>query len=80
MELQKIAQRKQWTERVKEARVRLLNECKAVNINSPIAKVVFMNNIGTEKIWEGRTIPGYNFSRGTWLSRAEQDQKDLAKQ
>ena len=65
-----------WSQRVKIARVRLLNECRSEHAEEPIRKVVFDSNLRPVK-WEGRVLPGVSPKRGTWLSTALRNEQEL---
>ena len=65
-----------WSQRVKIARVRLLNECRTALEEEPIRKVVFDNNLRPIK-WDGRVLLGVSPKRGTWLSTALRNEQEL---
>ena len=65
-----------WSQRVKTARVRLLNECRTASEEEPIRKVVFDTNLRPIK-WDGRMLLGVSPKRGTWLSTALRNEQEL---
>ena len=63
-----------WSQRVKIARVRLLNECRTAPEEE--RKVVFDDNLRPIQ-WDGRVLPGVSPKRGTWLSTALRNEQEL---
>ena len=74
-ELDILTKRKPWTDRIKEARIRLLNDCRKAGLDSPLGKVIFEKE-ETSKIWKGRVMQGCHNKRGNWLARALKDEKE----
>jgi len=58
-----------WSERVRSARARLLEDCRNAAPEEPIHTVVFQITLRPRK-WPGRKLPGASNKRGTWLQTA----------
>ena len=65
-----------WSYRVKRARVRLLKECRAADVNEPIHKVLYQSDFSPKK-WEGRILLGASLRRGTWLQTAIMNELEI---
>ena len=75
-ELQKMVNVKDWSMRVKLARVRLLREVQYAPPGAPIRTVVF-DGQGNPKHWPGINIPGITQARGTWLRTAQRNEAEI---
>ena len=67
---------KDWSLRVKLARVRLLREMQKSPPEAPIRTVVFEGQ-ATPKHWPGINIPGNTQARGTWLRTAQRNEAEI---
>jgi hypothetical protein len=75
-ELRELVNVKSWSERVKLARVRLLDEVIKSPPGTPIRDVVFDEH-GNPKFWPGTNIPGNTQARGTWLRTAQRNEAEI---
>ena len=69
---------KPWATRVKEARVRLLHQCRYAPEGDPLRCVLFAPNSNHPKHWHGTKLPGANKVRGDWLSNALLQEVELS--
>ena len=75
-ELQELVNVKDWSLRVKLARVRLLREVHKSPPGEPIRTVV-MDGQANPKWWPGTNIPGNTQARGTWLRTAQRNEAEI---
>ena len=75
-ELQELVNVKPWSDRVKLARVRLLNEARRAGVGEPIFDAIF-DEQGNPRVWPGRVIPGNIKARGTWLQTALRNEAEV---
>ena len=76
-ELQELVNVKSWSDRVKLARVRLLNEARRAGVGEPIFDAIF-DRQGNPRVWPGKLIPGNIKSRGTWLNTALRNEAEVS--
>ena len=67
---------KDWSLRVKLARVRLLREVHKSPPGAPIRTIVFDGQENL-KYWPGINIPGNTQARGTWLRTAQRNEAEI---
>ena len=67
---------KAWTDRIKEARIRLLVECRRVDSDTPIKKVLYEED-NTPKVQQGIILQGCHGKRGDWLTKAFRDEQEF---
>ena len=75
-ELQELVNVKDWSMRVKLARVRLLREVQYAHPEEPIRTLVF-DGQGNPRDWLVLKIPGNTQARGTWLRTAQRNEAEI---
>ena len=78
-ELLNLVKAQPWSRRVKRARVRLLQECRAADWEEPIHRVLYEQDFSPKK-WEGRILLGASQRRGSWLQTAISNESEITDQ